>query len=478
MSGLPSHRMPWFARRLAVGVAAMVLLLLVSATAVAQAPPGRDSKPAFPQLPDKSDDATGLVFITHGWMGAAANWANDAKTKIEAQLTADGNAAKWDVVSFDWSVWADRDPLMGNKKIGPSKASVNARNIGAEVGAKIKTEGYDEVHFITHSAGSWMIDKAADQLKATDTTIHSTFLDAYVPFPDIKQDIPILPAGESIGDTATFAEQYVDSREASKKGALSGLTNRTLPEVYNLEVTDLEMPASKGFPNHHAWPHKWYRQTIADPAPAIGHGWGYARTQEEGNLPSHDDFKRGERVKLGGGAPGPDEQGAANFEGPFDFTVANNTTFGNVTIGNGGDPGAVLLETASPVWISSEFNASIEINALLFEFEFQSLSPAEGWMSVWIDDELVFEADELFSEQGVIGETLLLDELISPGTHTLGLRIDPFSASTSTLEISNVWLGNFAIIPEPSSFVLMGLAAGFGGAWLVRNRRLRRAANA
>ena len=141
--------------------------------------------------------------MTHGWNSNVGVWADPLGFAILHQLFANGTSQDWDIVGYDW-----RNQTATRL---PGEAANRGRTIGESLGQDILNAGYARVHLLGHSAGSWLIDGAADVITRNPRntpgsamkTIHATFLDVYVPD----------PATVRIGDNSTFSDHYVDNRE-------------------------------------------------------------------------------------------------------------------------------------------------------------------------------------------------------------------------------------------------------------------------
>jgi len=443
----------------------------------------KPAKPTYPDLPNKTRD--GLILITHGWNSDPTAWGNALEQKIRDAL-GDEDANLWDFVVYDWADIIDGNGLQRGACTGmvaqtdttPKQkwdstlrraecARRNAEAIGEVLGPKIHAMGYTRIHFIAHSAGSWLNEVAADKLKAAGSTaeIRQTFLDTYMPLEGVKNQL--------MGDSAAFAVQYVDKREPQDpQGQEKPFTNADLSNVYNLEVTKLDPFFGKLkkpeviFLRGHEWPHRWYRETTAEPPPANAHGWGYARALERlvfsnpAGLPAYGAMIDNRQVAKGvrhalppGQAAQPKNQAPVIPGAPIDFRGSQTSVTG-VTI----DPMAgtsVILNTnvvnqEPEAWVEQTVSISGSEPANVLQFEYEFSGTGQGWLEVYVDDTLVFDADERYgntfysppwAEEVILGGSSAL----SPGVHTVYFRLDPFSddpsfSSSSTVALSNVRL--------------------------------------
>lgn len=121
------------------------------------------SRPQAALLSTRSSGATGLTLVTHGWRESAStagSWAQNLAADIGSQTIP-----AWDVRAYDWGRYS------GSLLTGPGYAMRNANYIGTALGSQILSMGYTSVHFVGHSAGSWLIDGAADALAGSGITI-------------------------------------------------------------------------------------------------------------------------------------------------------------------------------------------------------------------------------------------------------------------------------------------------------------------
>ena len=238
---------------------------------------------------------TGLVFITHGWISGfddvtqlanAEAFVNSTSNAIVQYLAAKG-IENWQVEGYMWPGGADQ--------YLPSTALANAEQIGVAIGNYIVAQGnhgWTNIHFIAHSAGAGMIQKATEVIKTSlgeGVTVHCTFLDAYDGV-----------AGEKALEYGSQAD-WADSYFVRDGLQLSGVTGRLLPNAYNTDVTALDPgslpepwyeslldPGSGCFDleSSHGWPIAFYDKTIAnDPLVyewQFYNGFGFPLSEESG----------------------------------------------------------------------------------------------------------------------------------------------------------------------------------------------------
>ncbi|MBN1127028.1 MAG: alpha/beta hydrolase [Sedimentisphaerales bacterium] len=185
-------------------------------------------------LPETCDK---VVVITHGWIDKGAD---DWPSEMAYALLQDADPNEWACCVFDWR--------RGAAVVNPVDAARYGRDIA---GPRLAQTIYHllpdvrHVHLIGHSAGSWTVNSAAQELIGkTGAAIHITFLDAYVPpFWDESQ----------LGNMnrAVFCEHYY-TRDITMRVTGTDLTN-----AHNVDITRID-PWFK----EHVFPYRWYHATI------------------------------------------------------------------------------------------------------------------------------------------------------------------------------------------------------------------------
>jgi len=99
------------------------------------------------------------------------------------------------------------------------------------------------------------------------------------------------------------------------------------------------------------------------------------------------------------------------------------------------------FRTGSPVWSRMDIDGKQPVNALTFDYEFLSGAGAEGYVSVFVDDDVVGYIDErLEDSSGVhVSDRLYIGEL-EADKHALAVRVDPYTAVQSSVTLSNLKL--------------------------------------
>ena len=146
----------------------------------------------------------------------------------------------------DFSFGACNVPFCVDLNKSASTAWTNAITIAPKLVAKLKPGNYDRIHFIAHSAGSNLVNIAADDLKNQAkitrpnrpliTTI--TFLDAFDPS----------GTGAAYGASADWAEHYVDLRTSTIVTGSSKkvIENSNLITSVRLKFEQIQLVIGKG----------------------------------------------------------------------------------------------------------------------------------------------------------------------------------------------------------------------------------------
>ena len=215
-----------------------------------------------------------LVIITHGWYEREP-WSEWMALAIARKV----DLQKWRCGWCDWRRQASR--------LRPSEAATIGRDtVGPQLGRNIVrlSDNWRHVHLIGHSAGSWVVNAAAE-IVATETKadIHITFLDAYVPN---GWDERVLGRHAGRSRAHYWVEHYF-TRD------FLNLTENELTNAHNVDITAIN-PGFRG----HKFPWHWYLATIvgryitderlvAKPVfyRTDGLAYGFARARENGDQP-------------------------------------------------------------------------------------------------------------------------------------------------------------------------------------------------
>jgi pimeloyl-ACP methyl ester carboxylesterase len=432
-------------------------------------------RPPDPEIPPEiNGSGRKAVVLTHGWNSDVQAWAVDMANKIcdgvggtaaysvfgyDNRLTPICSTTDWDVFVYDWSAMA------ATKE--PFSAWGNAAERGTLLGKKLASKNYAHIHLLAHSAGSNLIDSAKKWLLGLPNKpfIHLTFFDAFDPLAQTKSRA--FPLWLSVyGEGADWVDNYVDMRPLDalfRTTELDG-TQLLMPSAYNVDVTKWDVrPAPVDAYNaalfRHAWPNVFYAQETF--TPSMTYDLGYQLSLESGKS-----FPRSGRqkktvcylpVQIAGITPlgcnsvlpvpdletNPDKIHAI---GSIRAEVKQITNSVTGSVNSSSDPIKQLFlywvfQTGSPVWSKMDLDVKEPVNVLTFDYEFLSAVGAEGYVSVFVDDNVVGHIDEskVVSSGLHASDRMYIGEL-APGTHTLVVRVDPYTAVQSTVKLSNLKL--------------------------------------
>src|SRR5438067_528045 len=88
---------------------------------------------------------------------------------------------------------------------------------------------------------------------------------------------------------------------------------------------------------------------------------------------------------------------------------------------------SATLKTGSPVWVEAPITTTRTFNLIKFNYEFLSATGSEGIMTVFVDNNPVYKIDERITDPGVNTARHIPVGDLSPGEHTIGFRLDPFT---------------------------------------------------
>lgn len=402
----------------------------------------------------------------------------------------------WDVYLIDWRSKAG----VFDGVVLPRWAYRNAVAVGRQIGACLKDKQYKHVHLLGHSAGSNLIDNIKMVLKANvpQPTIHMTFFDAYDPYSQLSfsysngsyhiDNMQI----SNYGTGADWADNYLDIRELEHFFRDNFDRTKTfMPNAFNIDVTRYDSGLNAPFVGKHGWPYEFYKDHTINPISidVASYPIGFQVAKEKtGSFPP-DDRPKGKGCKL------PEEDGdlfskacETLFQVPSYYeresldemttggsnswiTVSSNSVTGNVDFNNqnsiwsgstylGMSTNSIVPQskamlssfvnvqaTGEAVWVSFELDIDIATDTLEFDYEFVNSASAQGLLTAFVDNNVVWQADERYYDVSVARGTnnynsgsIFVGEL-EPGKHTLSFRVDKFSESDSTVYIMNLKLG-------------------------------------
>lgn len=433
----------------------------------ANQPPPKPEPPQYDSvLGHCSTNTEYLVLLTHGWNSNGITWPAPTSLDIIAKIKQaiingelSGDLSQWCVVSYDWSKDA--------AQYTPLSAAAYAKMHGQKVAIAIdEMTNLKFIHFIAHSAGSNLINTATLLTEIFDSSIitHNTYLDAYHPDPNNLK---------AFGAHADWADYYFDTRPLDyfitwPIGEVLDTTDIPYLTTVNFDVTKLDPEGLELPSSFHAWPYKFYQNTISGTSSSC---YGFNISYETGKFgPNPSDWlniiKNNYPSLPCTSPPCPTYKLTSpscyfvpetNFAGQtklvttssqlinFDKIIYINSTTGVVTTGST----SLEITTGSPVWINIKIDTARKTNFIEFDYEF--VSNAQGLFSVYYDGELAYLADEQFEISGAhsTGKLYLGDHL--GGKHTLSFRLDTEATTASSITIDNIIIGEMKgnVFPWP-----------------------------
>jgi hypothetical protein len=271
-----------------------------------------------------SSAAKNVVLITHGLVDNATSptgWVQEMAKAIATQIAEEKGSSDWAVCVYDWSGDAN-DPLFGKTlpipiypvadaligtlqainnfatavgqvitgtpgtiegsqsltMLPPDQGAVQAFQLGGSDGQALGDQlasvfpNLQYIHFIAHSAGSAVIQSAANELrnkeredKSPSASVQLTFLDAFDPAgPDstLGQEQEY---AQPDNNATWFAEQYVDTNSWPQLPGYQD-TNIYLKNAINFDITSQDPYPHVNVNSpilEHEWPYAWYGYSIS-----------------------------------------------------------------------------------------------------------------------------------------------------------------------------------------------------------------------
>ena len=403
-------------------------------------------KPVLANNPHTSLIANGqtkLSIVTHGYNDTvfddngpiAGNSLAQIGSALQNLSTISGSG--YQVLLMDWSQF--------NKFINtPPSAARNSRDIGEGLGHLFVETGLinslQEVHFLGHSAGSYMIDSLAKfivERRNIEVGIHLTFFDAYLNFSSLWPND--LPTEESLGNLGGFEQFYVE--QYFDNGLW--LTNSLLSCGYNIQVDSQDQ-----FPGGlfgHSRPNWFY---LATQSGELGNEIGMMISGENNlagvQVPSFFEGQKGRRIVMNA-----DNSFSTNIDAQPRWTPTfSDSSGGGMWLNTTG------FITAPPALEpieehSIELLADIDGSPDYLSFDLKFAGPGNGSLSVFFNDLLITELDQNFVG-GVMDDfestnPISLHGPFAPGHQSLKFVFQSLGSQDATLEFTNVELGTFSM---------------------------------
>jgi hypothetical protein len=419
-------------------------------------------------LPARQAGKNNLVLVTHGWQPGSKvppQWVSDLCSNLQTRVPSD-----WQVVPYFWVDQAYTPSVLDVISLENSVLG-NAQNIGTQIGRQIVEQGWQHVHLIAHSAGSALIQSAADAIRSENSSIviHTTFLDPFLGLDG--RGIPWY------GSNAGWSDNYYD------QDLLTGMfTQGGLPNTYNIDVSWLYTNYTKvpyGIIGQyvayatHDWPHDFFNETITNTSPAwCGSNYGFALSEEgrrwsdtasdtEGNVP----------LVLCGSSGAVPVQTAPMVSFDVVNLAVETASVGATLVGDAGfilnsaasvfSPSAKFQPNGSPIqpaittnstgttaWLAASLTITNTVNFVQFDATFTDTNNAEGLLTVLWDTNQIGTVDERVVSPGLQTYRFFLPNTVTNCVYVLGFRLDSFDNTSSSIMVTNVATG-FVGVTQP-----------------------------
>lgn len=359
-----------------------------------------------------TDPSKPTIVITHGTDSNISAWADDMGNEI-ASRHPDYNVFGW-----DWSKYAigkvHPNPF---KPMGLETILSVADKEGEKLADHLEYWGYtDSLHLIGHSAGGTLIQRSAKDLENDGIQVTQlTFLDA--PRLALFRD----------ANFVDWADNYVSLWGSQWDGAYTYILNTP----------------------SHSYAHEFYEASISGEKGKAGFYWSKAGGGwYDPDKPSRSDidFETTETT-----APLP-LMSTTKMEDNFN-TIGSWYSSGNVSLING----MAFLKEASPAYLFEDLTIPFDANFLDFDFMFSNIGDGD-YLTTHFNNNLLF----WFYGQNFYGNDFWNSGLIdispySGHTGTLTFALNSVGNSNAELWIDNLHFSNVQPVPEPSSFILLGI---------------------
>ncbi|HZL77725.1 MAG TPA: hypothetical protein VFC17_02655, partial [Candidatus Limnocylindrales bacterium] len=433
----------------------------------------------------KQPGKNNLVIVTHGWVRKWDNlffqpppvlqpWVTDMANAIQSRVASD-----WQVVAVDWSMEA--------WTFLPDSAFDIGKNKGFLLGKALAAQGWQKIHFIGHSAGSALIQAAADAVRAGSppaTMIHTTFLDPYLRTDfqgrnwygknadwsdcyyayDVSDKLPLYPPNVTSGPLDNTFNVDVSWIDLQKK-----LVPRTCPASFAYGSTTLFCTTNAS--SSHEYPHDFYTQTILGTETNCPVGYGFPVSMEGGSWANQVNYKQGFDSLVPCGIPSPaqdsfpvsyvvqrpisqlpslaSDSGVSINGGGASLSSVSTTTFTPFNSQNGIQPkGGSSTTTNIPAWLMLGLTITNSVNFVQFDSAFIDTNAAEGLLTVYWNTNQIGMVDERVASTNWQTYRFALRTTVTNDLHTLAFRLDSFNGTSSSVIITNVATG-FMGVEQP-----------------------------
>ena len=452
-------------------------------------------------LPARQSGKNNLVVVTHGAQvgGPAIKWTTDLRDTISQKLVASGSS-DWQVVHYDWTAQAGvgRPTILWDTLSTFNRATAfetplaNAEMIGTQIGRQIAAQGWSSVHLIGHSAGSGLIQAAADAIRtnAPAIIIQTTFLDPFLGADHRKLT--------KYGANADWSDNYfcIDQLTGS-------YTEGSLTHTYNVDASWLDPKKTPIYSSNsenggsgscvalsvHDWPHDFYSNSVVNALSACAASYGFGLSKEGGGWNNHAAYQIGNSApipcqncvplpSLAGVDPTrwnevlnlpslPDVTSLSGVElmGNYGINFASSSSQlppqSNAKSGEIGPlENSVVSITNAPAWLSVGLTITNLVNFVQFDAAFTDTNSAQGLLTVYWDTNQIGTVDERVASPGLQTYRLFLPDTVTSNVFVLGFRLDAFNGTSSSLLVTNVTTGFLGMTQS----IALNISLGTNGA--------------
>ena len=412
---------------------------------------------------------TNLVIITHGWIPQfdpvvttpiMPSWVTNMAQVIQANVPND-----WEVVALDWALdaWT----------VSPDSALDAGRIKGTLVGNRLAGQSWRHIHFVSHSAGSALIQAATDVIRtnAPSKVLHTTFLDPFLGF-----DYRGLAWFGTNSDWADnyFAQDWTDR----PLGLFGALTDGPLTNAFNVDVSWVDpnkyivtnycyTPAPSGLSgggsipcgeqalSSHDYPHDFYFASVLNTNPACAMNYGFAMSKEGGGWDNRGNYQAGhESLPLCGQQTVTQNLVPMYIGQQLQLDLLPNAMSGSGAALSGGT--GFTLTSDAPAWFALGLTVTDRVNFVQFDAGFSDTNAAEGLMTVYWNTNRVGMVDERVDSSGFRTYRFPLPTIVTGGLYSLSFRLDSFTSMSSSIVVTNVATG-FVGVKQP---IMLGIWLG------------------
>jgi pimeloyl-ACP methyl ester carboxylesterase len=472
-------------------VRSLIVLLLASAVSYAA---GTPPAPAFAtanvyNAPIASEalhtDRSNLIVGVHGWTSAPIYWWltstdawNNPGMKDTLATALGANSGQYDLWGLDWSQGA---AAPGFADVAPSTANeINAQLQGEYLARVIADLSYQKVQFMGHSLGGRVVETASAILKQVrpGITLQNTFLDAYTPYNWFR----------IYGSNATYADSYYTNLDTNS----GTLTANQYPSALNVNMNAFvtARPAEYTFGDEswrHNAPHRFYKDTAADPNNAAYAGYGFANSIAGGKPfpPNAASKAAGQNIVLAAdGSTTAAPVTSVELRNPVSFPAAASALTGseNLALNEPSDTFTLSAFSAAGNQLGyGNFKIHLDQPVNFFEFNYNwgAIAAGTGRLTFYLrtPSSIPFTSDSnsllwaMDSVNAFENTTLSTDRIIWTGTfsgltttaplgagdYTLAFRLDYLSGENVSIQISNIHAA--LLVPEPAILTLLFAAS-------------------